>query len=122
MIRRPPRSTLFPYTTLFRSPIAGAKNLKLTFVPSSLTIRSDRRLMRRLLQNLISNAIKYTPSGRVLIGGRPRRGELVLVVGGPGPRSSPSNGSIQVRKVLPPPQRMQAAGRLGLALSTLARL
>src|SRR3712207_8226886 len=24
MIRRPPRSTLFPYTTLFRSPIGGA--------------------------------------------------------------------------------------------------
>src|SRR2546427_6818156 len=24
MIRRPPRSTLFPYTTLFRSPFAGA--------------------------------------------------------------------------------------------------
>src|SRR2546422_9106771 len=26
MIRRPPRSTLFPYTTLFRSPIALGKN------------------------------------------------------------------------------------------------
>src|SRR5256885_5183713 len=25
MIRRPPRSTLFPYTTLFRSPLAGRK-------------------------------------------------------------------------------------------------
>src|SRR5258707_9091389 len=25
MIRRPPRSTLFPYTTLFRSPVAGAR-------------------------------------------------------------------------------------------------
>src|SRR5256885_11254909 len=25
MIRRPPRSTLFPYTTLFRSPVRGAK-------------------------------------------------------------------------------------------------
>src|SRR2546430_5233965 len=24
MIRRPPRSTLFPYTTLFRSPLVGA--------------------------------------------------------------------------------------------------
>src|SRR5260221_7934148 len=24
MIRRPPRSTLFPYTTLFRSPVSGA--------------------------------------------------------------------------------------------------
>src|SRR2546430_13032780 len=27
MIRRPPRSTLFPYTTLFRSPRQGRKNL-----------------------------------------------------------------------------------------------
>src|SRR5258708_26730697 len=26
MIRRPPRSTLFPYTTLFRSPLLGGKN------------------------------------------------------------------------------------------------
>src|SRR2546430_13373547 len=25
MIRRPPRSTLFPYTTLFRSPLIGAQ-------------------------------------------------------------------------------------------------
>src|SRR2546427_8647679 len=28
MIRRPPRSTLFPYTTLFRSLVAAAKELK----------------------------------------------------------------------------------------------
>src|SRR2546427_5924388 len=28
MIRRPPRSTLFPYTTLFRSPGASAKAVK----------------------------------------------------------------------------------------------
>ena len=27
MIRRPPRSTLFPYTTLFRSPVLGSENL-----------------------------------------------------------------------------------------------
>src|SRR3712207_9149599 len=27
MIRRPPRSTLFPYTTLFRSPLSGAGSL-----------------------------------------------------------------------------------------------
>src|SRR2546430_9170388 len=29
MIRRPPRSTLFPYTTLFRSPMSGGTTLKL---------------------------------------------------------------------------------------------
>src|SRR2546429_6732699 len=28
MIRRPPRSTLFPYTTLFRSPLSTAQNVQ----------------------------------------------------------------------------------------------
>src|SRR5207248_2014842 len=33
-------------------PMAAAKGLTLTIAPSSLTVRSDRRLLRRLLQNL----------------------------------------------------------------------
>ena len=56
------------------APLAREKGLELTFVPCSLAVRSDRRLLRRLLQNLVSNAIKYTPKGRVLVGCR-RRGE-----------------------------------------------
>src|SRR5258708_16893628 len=37
MIRRPPRSTLFPYTTLFRSfrPLLGTRGLPGTLQPSS---------------------------------------------------------------------------------------
>jgi Na+/proline symporter/signal transduction histidine kinase len=59
-------------------PIARAKALKLTFVPSSLPVESDRLLLRRLLQNLISNAIKYTPRGRVLVGCR-RHGQSLQI-------------------------------------------
>jgi CheY-like chemotaxis protein/two-component sensor histidine kinase len=66
------------FTQLAREfkPSAREKGLELRFVPTSLSVRSDRGLLRRLLQNLVSNAIKYTPSGRVLVGVR-RRGQTV---------------------------------------------
>src|SRR5882672_69378 len=60
------------------APIARAKGLELTFVPCSLPVQSDRALLRRLLQNFISNAIKYTPRGRVLVGCR-RHGQSLQI-------------------------------------------
>jgi Na+/proline symporter/signal transduction histidine kinase len=76
--------TSFKMSDLMRSleiefaPIARAKGLKLTFVPCSLPVESDRLLLRRLLQNLVSNAIKYTPRGRVLVGCR-RHGQSLQI-------------------------------------------
>ena len=76
--------TSFKMADLMRSleiefaPIARAKGLELTFVPCSLPVQSDRSLLRRLLQNFISNAIKYTPRGRVLVGCR-RHGQSLQI-------------------------------------------
>ena len=60
------------------APSARAKGLELTFVSCSLPVESDRSLLRRLLQNFISNAIKYTPHGRVLVGCR-RHGQSLKI-------------------------------------------
>jgi Na+/proline symporter/CheY-like chemotaxis protein/two-component sensor histidine kinase len=62
------------------APLAQEKGLELGFVPCSLAVQSDRRLLRRLLQNLVSNAIKYTLEGRVLVGCRRRNGRLRIDV------------------------------------------
>ena len=61
------------------SPMAQAKGLRLTVVPSSLWVASDHDLLRSMLQNLVSNAIRYTDRGRVLVGAR-RTGETVQML------------------------------------------
>src|SRR5437016_11112216 len=48
MIRRPPRSTLFPYTTLFRSGRRAQERQQLRRAPSDVFVRQPRRLPPRL--------------------------------------------------------------------------
>jgi len=47
----------------------GATRL-LNRVPDDLDVRADAGLLRRIFQNLISNAIRYTPGGEVVAGAR----------------------------------------------------
>jgi len=60
------------------APVAARRGLRLRFLPTAARVHSDRVLVRRLLQNLISNALRYTQRGGVLVGCR-RRGDRVVV-------------------------------------------
>src|SRR5690348_18014920 len=46
MIRRPPRSTLFPYTTLFRSTLAGAGSLALSILNAGYALDIELSAMQ----------------------------------------------------------------------------
>ncbi len=65
--------------------LSVARGIGLTFVASSLTVLSDPIYLRRIAQNLISNALKYTATGRVLVGARRRHGLAWLEVHDTGP-------------------------------------
>src|SRR3712207_6920389 len=99
MIRRPPRSTLFPYTTLFRSEIACLVALEPTFLlldePSSGIAQRETEALGGLLESLkqelgltllviehdmplimgISDRIVAMADGRVICEGTPRSEE-----------------------------------------------
>lgn len=118
-----PRYTVFRVEDLFRQlarefePIARAQGLRLTFVPVNLSVRSDRGLLRRLLRNLVSNAIKYTPSGRVLVGARRRGATLRLEVWDTGIGIPESKHKTVFREFQRLDQGAKAARGLGLGLS-----
>lgn len=61
-------------------PVARARGLDLRAVPATLSVRTDPRLFRRILQNLLSNAIRYTPKGRILLGCRRSRHHVKIYV------------------------------------------
>ncbi len=74
----------FPVKELFEqlhsdfAAIAEDKGLSLRFRPSRLWLDSDLVLLHRIVLNLVSNALRYTPRGGVLVASR-KRGDHVLI-------------------------------------------
>ena len=104
------------------APLAQEKGLRLDFVPCSLSVRSDRRLLRRLLQNLVSNAIKYTPRGRVLVGCRRCRGRIRIDIYDTGLGIPHSKKRAIFQEFHRLDQGAKVARGLGLGLSIVERI
>ena len=87
-----PDITSFPVNDMLRhlatefTAIATEQDLTLTVVPSSTWVTSDSRLLRRVVQNFLSNAIRYSENGgRILLGCRRLKGYLRIEVWDTGP-------------------------------------
>jgi two-component system CheB/CheR fusion protein len=102
---------------------AQAKRLELRAVRSSAWIHSDPRLLEQILRNLLANALKYTESGKVLIGCIRSRGALRIGVWdtGIGIPDSQIEAIFDEYHQLDNEAREHARG-LGLGLSIVKRL
>ena len=67
------------------SVLAAERGIELSVVQSRRFVRSDMQLLRRILMNFLSNALRYTERGRVLLGARLAGTHLRLEVWDTGP-------------------------------------
>jgi two-component system CheB/CheR fusion protein len=102
---------------------ASDQDLRFTIVPCDATIQSDPGLLEQMLRNLLSNAFKYTKSGRVLLGARRRAGGVSIEVWdtGVGIPNQELTAIFEEYHQLDNPARERHRG-LGLGLSIVRRL
>lgn len=104
-------------------PPAEEKCLDLRVVPSSLFIRTDPALAERIVRNLVSNAVRYTHQGKILVGCR-RRGTLLRLAvfdTGSGIPRDKQQSVFEEYFQLANPERDRTKG-LGLGLAIVSRV
>lgn len=62
------------------APQAASAGIDLRVVPVDYRVRSDAILLQRILRNLLSNALRYTSQGKILMGARRRNGKIRIEV------------------------------------------
>lgn len=72
-------------------PAAARKGLRFSFCAPPLAVESDPVLLKRTLQNLVSNALRYTRGGGVRVRARPKAGMCFIDVVDTGPGISPAD-------------------------------
>lgn len=104
-------------------PDAEAAGLVLKYVPCAAVVDTDRALLARILRNFLSNAVRHTPTGKVLLGCRRVGVRVRIEVWDTGP-GIPSDKLAEVFDEfvqLGQPDPTRARG-LGLGLAIVARI
>jgi signal transduction histidine kinase len=104
-------------------PQARVKGLRLRVVRSSAYAKSDPVLVERILRNLVSNAIRYTETGGVVVGCRSHQGKIRICVYDTGVGIEPSEQSLVFEEFyqVGNKERDRSKG-LGLGLAIVERL
>jgi PAS domain S-box-containing protein len=100
---------------------AGRRKLSFRWVPSRAVVQCDPALLRRILRQLLDNAIKYTPAGTVLLGARRRGSQLRFVVADSG-IGIPADQQDAIFTEYNQLDAGREAGGLGLGLAIARRL
>ncbi len=103
-------------------PVAAEKSLQLKVMPTSVMVRSDPNLLRRLIQNLVSNAIKYTRDGRILVGVRRSGGKAFVQVVDTGIGIPTASQQTVFKEFTRLDEGARTADGLGLGLSIVDRI
>ena len=103
------------------SGFAAAKGLRLVVRPSDVVVSSDPAYLRRILQNLIANAIRYTQRGKVLVGARLRRGQCRIEVWDSGLGIPPEEQSNIFKEFHRLNAKASASEGMGLGLAIVER-
>jgi signal transduction histidine kinase len=104
-------------------PLASEKQIELKLVAATTSVFADRMLVGRIVQNLVSNAIKYTkPGGRVLVGCRRRGARIRLDIVDTGIGFSKDQHALVFAEFSRLERGARMAQGLGLGLSIVQRL
>lgn len=101
--------------------IARCKGLDLRLVPTSVLVRSDASYLRRIVQNLLANAVRYTRRGKVLVGARRIKGAVRIEVWDTGPGIPEGAREMIFREFQRLDDAQRSADGMGLGLTIVER-